>query len=221
MHYVRCLYVCILLWFILKDETKIFFEIKKCAYDLVLRGHAFIFHVYIRVFSDFIIKILLCSSIIHTTSETIVSVIFLGCAQTLFNLPKRSTSQYLIRMLDFVLKSLDKKSTPAILTLLDCQKAFDMVYHNLITSRLIKLDVNWYVINWVKIFLSNRSKCVRIGKLMSSFLPMKRGLAQGTLNGPLTILLVFDPFLQCLQLLSTNLQVFGFVDDATTAAIEL
>lgn len=84
-------------------------------------------------------------------------------------LPKKSTNHYLIRMLDFLLKSLDKKSTPAILTLLDCQKAFDMVDHNLIISRLIEIEVNGYVINWVTNFLSNRSNCVRIGKLMSSF----------------------------------------------------
>lgn len=91
-------------------------------------------------------------------------------------LPKKSTSHYLIRMLDFLLKSLDKKSTPAILTLLDCQKAFDMVDHNLIISRLIEMNVNGYVINWVTNFLSNRSNCVRIGKLMSSFIDLHFGV---------------------------------------------
>ncbi len=50
---------------------------------------------------------------------------------------------------------------------------------------------------------------------------MKRGLVQGSLNGPLTFILVFDPFLQRLQSISaSNLEVFGFVDDATTVAIE-
>lgn len=136
-------------------------------------------------------------------------------------LPKRSTTHYLVNMIDFLLKSLDKKSTPAVLTMLDCQKAFDMVDHTIIINRLISLGINGYIINWITSFLSNRLNCVRVGKIMSKFLPMGRGLAQGTLNGPLSFILVFDPFLQELQNLdSQNLQVYGFVDDATAAAIE-
>ncbi len=50
---------------------------------------------------------------------------------------------------------------------------------------------------------------------------MTRGLIQGSLNGPISFILTFDPFLRQLQEIdTTNLQVFGFVDDATTAAIE-
>ncbi|OXA36989.1 Retrovirus-related Pol polyprotein from type-1 retrotransposable element R1 [Folsomia candida] len=51
---------------------------------------------------------------------------------------------------------------------------------------------------------------------------MTRGLAQGTLNGPLTFIVVFDPFLKQLQQVAnlSRLHVCGFVDDATAAAIE-
>ncbi len=136
-------------------------------------------------------------------------------------LPMRSTCHYLIKLLDFLLKNLDKKSTPAILTLLDCQKAFDMVDHTLIITRLVEMGINGFIVNWITNFLSNRYNCVRAGKALSKFLPMKRGLVQGSLNGPLSFILIFDPFLQHLQNVSaSNLEVFGFVDDATTAAME-
>ncbi len=136
-------------------------------------------------------------------------------------IPKRSTNHYLVKMMNFVLSSLDKKSSPVALTLLDCQKAFDMVDHTIIINRLISMGINGYIVNWCINFLNNRSNCVRVGKLLSRFLPMTRGLIQGSLNGPLTFILVFDPFLQQIQALNnSNLEVYGFVDDATAAAVE-
>ncbi len=96
-----------------------------------------------------------------------------------------------------------------------------MVDHSIIIERLIEVGVCGNVINWLVSFLSNRTNCLRDGKIMSKFFPMTRGLIQGSLNGPISFILTFDPFLRQLQDIDKeNLQIYGFVDDATTAAIE-
>lgn len=96
-----------------------------------------------------------------------------------------------------------------------------MVDHTIIINRLISIGINGYTVNWCINFLINRSNCVRVDKLLSRFLPMTRGLIQGSVNGPLTFILVFDPFLQQIRALNnSNLEVYGFVDDATAAAVE-
>ncbi len=71
---------------------------------------------------------------IHKNLMTVISPLISSLQYGV--LPKKSTSHYLTKMLDFLLKSLDKKSSPAILTLLDCQKAFDMVDHNIIIDQI-------------------------------------------------------------------------------------
>jgi hypothetical protein len=136
-------------------------------------------------------------------------------------LPESSTTHYLVKLFDFLYKSLDKKSVPAVLTMFDCQKAFDVVDHSLMIRRFLELGVHEQVVNWLVSFLMGRRNCVRAEGNYSNFRPVTRGLAQGSLNGPLTFIVVFDPFLDRLKQVSTsNLEVFGFVDDSTAAAIE-
>ncbi len=143
------------------------------------------------------------------------------CNQQFGVLPKSSTTHYLVQLFDFILKSLDKKSSPVLLTLLDCQKAFDRVDFYYLINRLLDLGVSGTIVDWVVGFLSDRKNCVRADGIYSNFRPMSRGLAQGSLNGPLTFIIVFDKFLRRIQEISnTSLQVYGFVDDATAAAIE-
>lgn len=117
-------------------------------------------------------------------------------------LKKSSTAHYLIQLFDFLLKSIDKKPSQVIISLLDCEKAFDLINHNILINRLIKMGINENSIRWIQSFLTNRKNCLREHGLFSSFQPMTRGLPQGTLLGPLCFIVTFDPLLQRLMALT-------------------
>jgi hypothetical protein len=61
----------------------------------------------------------------------------------------------------------------------DFSKAFVMVSHNVVCSKLKKLPVNPYVINWITDFLNDRSQRVVVDGQVASFLPSTRGGPRG------------------------------------------
>ena len=58
-----------------------------------------------------------------------------------------------------------------------------MVSHNLVCSKLKKHSLNPYVVNCIIDFLSNRSNRVVVDGQVASFLPITRGVPQGTVLG--------------------------------------
>ena len=45
---------------------------------------------------------------------------------------------------------------------MDYKKAFDMIDHNLLISKLKRLEINPHIINWICDFLSNRQQRVKL-----------------------------------------------------------
>ena len=73
----------------------------------------------------------------------------------------------------------------AILTLLEFSKPFDSVPNRVVTDKLKKLpDINPYIVNWVIDFFKDRQQRVCIHKVMAPFLPVNRGVPQGTVPRP-------------------------------------
>ena len=67
----------------------------------------------------------------------------------------------------------------------DIASAFDKVWHNGIIYKLIKLNAPNFIIAWIKVFLENRSFCVRINNSMSEEEIISAGVPQGAAFSPL------------------------------------
>ena len=67
----------------------------------------------------------------------------------------------------------------------DFKKAFDSVPHDVLCDKIKNLPINPYVINWMINFLKNRYQRVCVDGIKTEYLPINRGVPQGTVLGPL------------------------------------
>ena len=85
----------------------------------------------------------------------------------------------------FWMRSLDGHFNFVRVLSFDFSKAFDSVSHRVVTDKLKKVpDINPYIVNWVIDFLKDRQQRVCVDKVKTPFLPVNRGVAQGTVLGP-------------------------------------
>jgi len=68
-------------------------------------------------------------------------------------------------------------------------KAFDMVPHNRLISKLYSFNINEYIIEWIKAYLENRVQRVRINSCFSNWANVVSGIHQGSILGPLLFII--------------------------------
>ena len=95
------------------------------------------------------------------------------------------TETALLRNQHFWMRWLDGHSNFVRVLSIDFSKVFDSVSHRVVTDKLNKIpDINPYIVDWVIDFLKDRQQRVCVDKVMTPFLPVKRGVPQGTVLGP-------------------------------------
>ena len=120
-----------------------------------------------------------------------------------------STTFLMLNLFDKIFTSKESQKKPAIV-FLDIKKAFDTVSHNILLKKLKYYGVDGFVIKWFKSYLGDRKQHTKIRGNISTSLPVKTGVPQGSILGPI----LFSLFINDLSRNCTQSTVYLFADDS-------
>ena len=98
---------------------------------------------------------------------------------------KFSTDSCLVQLSDFTINGMDKGLHTGMI-LIDLQKAFDTLDHDILLEKMECLRFKKPVIKWFKSYLSNRKFFVLLEGVFSEEGLLTCGVPQGSILGPLT-----------------------------------
>ena len=139
-------------------------------------------------------------SLLSSTSKVLESLIFqkiidfirpqISLHQFGF-LSNRSCLHKLLMLLYSIVSALDRKYQTDVI-FLDIRKAFDTVCHKQLLFKLSLIGISGPLWSWFQSYLSNRSHMVRVDGWESNCLPVRSGVPQGSILGPLLFLVYIN-----------------------------
>ena len=119
-----------------------------------------------------------------------------------------STDTALIYLSDLIRTNMDQGLITGMI-LLDLQKAFDTVNHQILLDKLKCIGATQNCTNWFDSYLTNRNQQVDLGGNMSEPLTITCGVPQGSILGPLLFLLYVND-----MSLATQEKLMLYADDS-------
>ena len=108
---------------------------------------------------------------------------------------------------------------------LDISKAFDRVWHKGLLYKIKNFGIEGNLLNLIESFLSGRNQRVTINGQSSNWLPIKAGVPQGSILGPLFFLSYIndlpDGLLSNVKLFADDTAIFSTVNTPNETANEL
>jgi hypothetical protein len=95
--------------------------------------------------------------------------------------------------------------------MIDFTRAFDVVDREILLSKMLHLEMPYFIRRWIASFLSNRSQRTKCSERYSDSLPINLGVVQGSAIGPT----LFNIMVSDLKPLSTDNDLFKYADDTT------
>jgi hypothetical protein len=121
----------------------------------------------------------------------------------------KSTEHNLIHVINHISESLNNGNY-TIGLFLDLKKAFDVVDHEILLSKLPKYGITGSALDWFRSYLSERSQIVDINNNHSKPRSVDMSVIQGSLLGPTLFLVFINDFPYC-----TSLKTYLFADDTS------
>ena len=122
----------------------------------------------------------------------------------------KSTTNAIVNFLNYLYQHLDKRYH-IFSIFLDFSKAFDCVNHTILISKLRHYGVRGLALEWIISYLTNRQQYVVVGDAASSMVPIKTGVPQGSILGPLLFLI----YINDLAKVTNFFKFILYADDST------
>ena len=133
----------------------------------------------------------------------------------------RSTMDQLLLVYDFVSSQVDKGRVVDVI-LFDFKKAFDVVVHSILISKLKCIGIQGNILQCIHSFLSNRSMSVCVNGQRSQLRDVLSGVPQGSVLGPLLFLVYMNSIgssLSCrYKIFADDLKVYTCVTHSDTSS---
>ena len=109
-----------------------------------------------------------------------------------------------------------KNKNTLVIIFLDFQKAFDMVNHNILISKLANIGIAGKFLDTIRSYLNGRHQCVKIKNICSDALPIATGVPQGSILAPT----LFQIFINDLLELPLHSTPHAYADDTSFSISE-